>query len=224
VELSPLRGAVEVDRLVVSNPASYPRPEFLTINTFEADVNLLSISREAVVLDSLILDIETFALVVPEEGLPNAASFAEGLRQGMPASDAEAEAEPEETTPAESTTPLHISRLVLRLDDVIVLDESGLTDTDRTYSIDFNYEAEDATDLRDALTALAAELPPEVALALLGVLGQTLGELDYLDMLPSDLMESEEVTELLGDLEAEARSAAEQLGDALNDIFDTFRD
>jgi len=172
LSVNPFTGVVHIRGLTVTNPPTFPVPEFLTLREFEADAEVFSLLTDRVVFDTLAVDLEQVTLVKRKDGKSNA----EVLYQNYSAPAGSPPAPPS-TAPARKYL---IRKLNIKLDQVTVADHSGSTPVLHVYKINLNHSYTDVTSVKDLLAPMSmqalAPLGTAISDLVPGNLGQALND------------------------------------------------
>lgn len=165
--VNPFTGTIRARGLVVNNPPTFPRPEFLQVREFEAEADLVSLFTRRPVVDQLKLDIGLLALVKRANGRTNLEVF-RGYLDAPPSPDRPMPAKPERSTGRAFT----IRRLSVRFDRLVLADYSGAKPVVNDYPVKLDRTFTNVTDSRQLL------LPDSLAqlFALGGAVGSLLPE------------------------------------------------
>ena len=158
--IDPFRNRVEFSGLVITNPASFARPEFVEVRSFKAHAQLDTFFTDRLVIDDGEIDVAKVALIRNSEGTINAALFSERLlnarkpkgkpkppedpkatKPGQPKPPAPKPPAPKERTELPEKTFL-IKRLVVRFEKMIVEDYTGTKPVTREYTLNFAHTYE----------------------------------------------------------------------------------
>jgi len=169
---NPVTGRVVVRGLVASNPAGYPRPEFVQLRELHAEVEVFSLLfSNRIVIDSLDVDIGRIVLMRRQDGKTNAGEFVAAFTRGGPGPAAGAGS----AAPGKPAGYL-VKVLRLRLDQLVVADYAGARLDEKTYDLRIDQTYADVTDPRQLLV-------PGVVRSLRGFLQRK----DVARLLPGDL-------------------------------------
>jgi len=192
-EANLLQGSALLREVAIRNPADYPSDHFLILRAFGIDVAPASVFGERMVIDSLLIDVETLALVSPSgdkarnlESLVTALVGPEGLvRPGAEGGEG-----------GERSGPRYVIREVeVRMDRLELVGADGQV---RMFDTGIDLRMEGVTDLNKvaaelsrALAAVDAGIPADL---LGGVNWDRLGEVPGLFMslreLPGQILEN----------------------------------
>ncbi|MGC4072138.1 MAG: hypothetical protein QM760_06400 [Nibricoccus sp.] len=161
--IDPFRNRVEFSGLVITNPASFARPEFVEVRSFHARAQLDTFFTDRLVIDDGEIDVANVSLIRNSEGTINAALFSERLLnarkpKGKPKPPEDANAAkpgqpkppaPPKPAPAAPPAPPQtpektflIKRLVVRFEKMIVEDYTGTKPVSREYTLNFAHTYE----------------------------------------------------------------------------------
>jgi hypothetical protein len=160
LSIDPFRNRVQFSGLVISNPSSFARAEFVEVRSFRANAQLDTFFTDRLVIDDGEIDVARVALIRNSEGTLNAALFSERLLnarkpKGKPKPPADPKAPktpgtapapaPQPTKPIDPTAPQKsflIKRLVVRFEKMLVEDHVGQTPVSREYTLNFSHTYE----------------------------------------------------------------------------------
>lgn len=158
--IDPFRNRVNFSGLVISNPSSFARPEFVEVRSFRASAQLDTFFTDRLVIDDGEIDVANVALIRNSEGTINAALFSERLLNARkpkgkpkPAVDPKDAGKPgQPKPPAPKPVPAEpsalpeksflIKRLVVRFERMIVEDYTGTKPVSREYILNFTHTYE----------------------------------------------------------------------------------
>jgi hypothetical protein len=149
---NPFTGRVELEGLVIENPAVFGPRTFVVVNAFATRVNLWSLPRATVVFETMSLDVARVALVTNTDGTNNLDLFKTRLAEGQ----AVAVVDPEvAAAPAKTGKPAReflVKRLELRLGTLELVNLTARRPTQRELVLDHAESLQDVTELRQLLT------------------------------------------------------------------------
>ncbi|MBC8040779.1 MAG: hypothetical protein H7Y06_09570 [Opitutaceae bacterium] len=159
--IDPFRNRVDFSGLVITNPPSFARPEFVEVRSFRARAQLDTFFTDRLVIDDGEIDVASVALIRNSEGTINAALFSERLLNARkpkgkpkPAVDPKDAAKPGQPKPPAPPKPAPtvrselpeksflIKRLVVRFEKMIVEDHVGTKPVSREYTLNFSHTYE----------------------------------------------------------------------------------
>ncbi|MDD2764597.1 MAG: hypothetical protein PHE83_11545 [Opitutaceae bacterium] len=158
---NPFTADLEIRGLVVTNPSSFPRKDFVELREFRARARLFSLCSRRPVIDDAVIDVALICLVKDPHGLINTRAFRDGLI-GPASARPPAEAKPEERK-------FLIKRLQVRFDRLMVADYSRRRPDVREFNLNFSHTYENVTSARQLAVPLGDILSP-VAGAIGGIL------------------------------------------------------
>jgi hypothetical protein len=160
--VNPFTGELRARGLVVGNPPTFPRPEFLQVRELDLDADVFSLFSSKPVLNRVTLDIALVALVKRADGRTNAEVFRGYL------------ADPAGRPAAAARTERHflIRRLDLRFDRLLLADYTGRQPVVRDYPVKLDRTFANVSDSRQLM--LPASLDQLFALG--GAVGGLLPE------------------------------------------------
>jgi len=187
--LNPFTSRVDLEGLLVSNPSTYPRTEFVEVRSFHADAILSSLLSDRPVLTYAKIDVAHIALIKSTDGTTNRDLFQDRLfgpkekpdddevknASGKPAPkkpvrDKDA---PIATAPAKQFL---IRRLELKIDKLILADYSGRKVTSKEVNLGFEHTYENVTDAKQLLTPIGVKGLSSVGAAISGLIPGDLGK------------------------------------------------
>jgi hypothetical protein len=162
LSIDPFRNRVQFSGLVIKNPPSFGRSEFVEVRSFRANAQLDTFFTDRLVIDDGEIDVARVALIRNSEGTLNAALFSERLLnarkpKGKPKPPADPKAPttpgkaPAPTPPPPPAKPIDpnapqksflIKRLVVRFEKMLVEDHVGQTPVSREYTLNFAHTYE----------------------------------------------------------------------------------
>ncbi|MFA5056643.1 MAG: hypothetical protein WC485_00895 [Opitutaceae bacterium] len=157
---NPFTADLEIHGLVVTNPPSFPRKDFVELREFRARARLFSLFSRRPVIDDAVIDVALVCLVKDAHGLINTRVFQAGLLG--PAAGPPPGTKPEERE-------FLIKRLQVRLDRLVIADYSRRRPDVREFNLNFNHAYENVTSARQLAVPLGDILSP-VAGAIGGIL------------------------------------------------------
>jgi hypothetical protein len=163
--IDPFRTRVQLNGLVITNPSSFPRPEFVEVRSFRAQAQLDTFFTDRLVIDDGEIDVARVALIRNSESTLNAALFSERLlaarkpkgkpapveppaqpyraedgRVMYPAPPKPPPPPPDRPVPPEKS--FLIKRLVVRFEKITVEDHAGKNPASREYTLNFTHTYE----------------------------------------------------------------------------------
>ena len=160
LSVNPLAGSVRLTGVVVGNPSGWPEAGFVNLRQFEADMEVLSLFSDRLVMDSVVLDVAQVNLVKNQSGQINAMLFKDGL------SGPEGKTEASGATKPASSRGFLIHHLSLKLDRLVYADYSGRKPVTKTYTLNLNRdltEVDSVTKIISPLTGAALGLATDLA-------------------------------------------------------------
>jgi hypothetical protein len=158
--IDPFRNRVDFSGLVITNPGSFPRPEFVEVRSFHARAQLDTFFTDRLVIDDGEIDVAQVALIRNSAGTINAALFSERLLNARkPKGKPKPPQDPKAGTPGQPKTPppspkpvpvdpnapeksFLIKRLVVRFEKMVVEDHTGTRPVSREYTLNFTHTYE----------------------------------------------------------------------------------
>jgi hypothetical protein len=176
LKVNPFTGNVTVRGLTASNPAGFPKPEFVELRELHADVNMFSGFSNRIVVNELDINTAKIVLIRQRDGTSNAGKFMAAFSR--PAGQAASAAPP-------SSRTFLVKRLHLRLEELVVVDYSGSKTEEKVYKLNIDQSYTDVTDPKQLLVPsvlrslyafglhhdIAQLLPGDLGEALAGALG-----------------------------------------------------
>ena len=162
LSVNPFTANVEIDGLVLKNPAGWPVDDFLELRQFKADGSLTSFFSSKIVANEVILDVARCTVVRNKKGEVNATVFSNALN-GKSTTPA---ANPAQPKPAAKTKEFLIKHMVLKFDTLAYADYTGTTPTTKEYDLKLN------SDLHDVDSV--AKIVKPITSASIGVLADAL--------------------------------------------------
>jgi len=161
LSVNPFTANVEIDGLVLKNPAGWPVDNFLELRQFKADGSLASFFSSKIVANDVILDVARCTVVRDKKGEVNATLFSNALngKSSSPTTDSA------QRTPAK-TKEFLIKHMVLKFDTLVYADYTGATPTTREYDLKLNSELRDVDSV--------AKIVKPITSASIGVLADAL--------------------------------------------------
>ncbi len=139
LSVNPFTANVEIDGLVLKNPAGWPVDNFLELRQFKADGSLVSFFSSKIVANEVILDVVRCTVVRNKKGDVNATVFSNALNGKSPTPSAN----PARPQPAGKTKEFLIKHLVLKFDTLVYADYTGATPTTKEYDLKLNSDLHD---------------------------------------------------------------------------------
>ena len=162
--IDPFRNRVSFDGLVISNPPSFPRPEFVEIRSFRAWAQLDSFFTDRLVIDDGEIDVARVALIRNKDWTINAGLFSDRLlntrKPKAKPKPPEAAPPPPKLEPGKYPPPpkpkppevaakpeapekaFLIKRLVVRFEKILVEDHTTQKPASREYTLNFSHTYE----------------------------------------------------------------------------------
>ena len=158
LDVNVFRGTVGLTGAVIENPETFPVPTFIRIRQIKVDIKPMSLIREKVILEELIIDVEEFGYITTAEKENNAIRFINALRGSVGDLGEEEEAVEERQ--------FLIEHFELRLKRVEYADFSRRNPRVRRFEPEIMIELEEVTDLKEIVGPLSRELS-QIGLAIL---------------------------------------------------------
>jgi hypothetical protein len=142
---NPFTGRVVARGFTASNPATYPKPDFIEVRRMRAEMNLFSLAfSERIRINDLDLDVDRIELIRRHDGRSNAGDFmAAFIKPSEPSS---------QPTPLGKRTHYFVKTLHLRLDRLVVADYTGSKSYEKSYDLRIDQTYTDVIDSRQLLT------------------------------------------------------------------------
>lgn len=191
--LNPFSASVGVSGLLINNPSSFPRTDYVWVRSFEARAPVKTLFSERPEFDSVRIDISHIAFVRNQEGTLNATLFYDRLFPvEKPAAEPEdagkkAPAHPapkakQPTPPPEPQRPrpkpmaFLIRHLELKLDRVTVDDRAARGSTPRDFTLGINQTFENVTGAKQLMTPAMLKAISPVGTVIGGLIPGDLGK------------------------------------------------
>jgi len=162
LSVNPFTANVEIDGLILKNPAGWPVDNFLELRQFKADGSLSSFFSNRIVANEVILDVARCTVVRNKKGEINATVFSNALT-GKSTGPATNQTQPK---PAAKTKEFLIKHLVLKFDTLVYADYSGAKPATKEYDLKLNSELHDVDSV--------AKIVKPITSASIGVLADAL--------------------------------------------------
>jgi hypothetical protein len=158
--IDPFRNRVHFTGLVINNPGSFARREFVEVRSFRAQAQLDTFFSNRLVIDDGEIEVARVALIRNSEGTLNAALFSDRLlnvrkpkgKPKPPPEDPKAPGKPKPPAPPPPPAPAEpasapekgflIKRLVVRFEKMLVEDHTGPKPVSREYTLNFAHTYE----------------------------------------------------------------------------------
>jgi hypothetical protein len=193
--LNPFKAEVDVHGLLVKNPHTFPRTEYLDIPTFHARAPLKTLWAANPVIDFVRVEIQQITFVRNSDGTLNATLFYDrlfpALKEQKPTPTPRPVTKPGErpapTKPPEPTKPPRerpapdkpeflIRRLELKLHRVVTDDRYSRTPTNKEFNLAIDQTFSDVTDPAQLFTPAVIRALSPVATAITGLIPGSLGD------------------------------------------------
>jgi len=129
---NPFTGRVSLRGLVLTNPPTFPVRDGLHLRSLEADVEMISLLGERLVVTTLDVDVRQFTWVRRAVGPTNAEAFRVNLAGPLP-------------TPPPANSPVLIKDLRLQLDTLVLADHAEPKPRLQTYPLAFDQRYRDVS-------------------------------------------------------------------------------
>lgn len=164
--MNPFSWSVDMQGLVVANPHTFPRPDYVQVRSFQARAPMATLLGEQAEFDYVHLDISRMAFVRSVDGTLNAALFYERLFPSeKPAGEDDKSKSSKSAKPVKKTEPkdeseakpvkkmvFFIHKLELKIDEVVVEDHLGRNPTSRTFNVGIDQMFLNVSDAKQLLT------------------------------------------------------------------------
>jgi hypothetical protein len=203
--VDPFTGTVNITQLKITNPDTFPKKDFVSVNQFKTSVEPGSLFSDRIVVKDAIFDVAYISMVKNAEGQTNINVFEAGVSPGQKSPGQENE--PQSATPAEKKPPKQflIRHLVVKLDKLVIADYSRSQPEVREIPLKINRTFADVTNL----TQISAPLIADLTVAGVGKLaGNILGL-----VIPAPILQS------LGVVTKDAGSLLQQTGKKTTNFF-----
>jgi hypothetical protein len=166
LSVNPFTANIEIDGLVLKNPAGWPVDNFLELRQFKADGSLTSFFSSKIVANEVILDVGRCTVVRDKKGALNATVFSNALN-GKSKAPAAAAGQPH---PAAKTKEFLIKHMVLKFDTLVYADYSGATPTTKEYDLKLSSDLHDVDSVAKIVKPITSASIGVLADALTGAL------------------------------------------------------
>lgn len=138
--VNPFTGRVVAQGFVLNNPPTFPRPEFLQVRAFEAEVEMFTLFTSRPVFTRVTLNVALLALVRRPDGKTNASVFQSYLTEDAPG--------PQPAGREEPRRAFLIRHLEVRFDQLRIADYTHKDPVVRDYPIKLDRTFTNLTDSR----------------------------------------------------------------------------
>jgi len=152
-DINPFAGATDLQGLQVSNPASFPAPDFVRCKEIKTQISLFSMLSSRIVIDEVLVDVDAATVVQTKEGDFNLLALARAFPNDSKASTP--------AKPGTKTLPTFIiKKLTLRINDARYLDFNHGGGKPQVVKIGYDRTFTDVTDsnLSDTEIAIATDI------------------------------------------------------------------
>lgn len=167
LKVNPFTGTAEVRGLVITNPPTFPAPDFVTVREFHADAEVFSLFTDRPVFRTVVLDVAGVTVVKRPGGQSNA----DALHHNYTA-PTDGQPRPPSSRPPQKFL---IRRLTVRLDQVVIADYSGREPVQHVYQLNLNQNYTDVTDVRQLLAPVTLQSLAPLGAALSGLVPGNFG-------------------------------------------------
>ena len=168
VAINPLTGDIELHGFVLTNPPTFPSPEFIELREFQAEARASTLFSEHPVFDRMLVNAATVTLVKRADGMTNAEAFQNNL---------ESYGKDSLVPKASSRRQVLIRKLDLRIDRIVVVDHTAREPTRREFTINLHQNYTEVTKIEQLLAPAALRQLAPVAVAVGGLLPGDIGKL-----------------------------------------------
>lgn len=189
--MNPFSSSVDVEGLVVSNPFTFPRPDYVDVRSFQARAPLRTLWSDRPEFDYVRIDVSRMTFVRNTDGTVNATLFYDRLVPPEKTLMSEEKPKPTDKTakkvepktapapvPEKKKMAFLIRRLELKIDTVIADDRYGRTPYTKTFPVGIDQYYVNVTDAKQLFTpAMVRSIAPAataIAALIPGDLGQVL--------------------------------------------------
>lgn len=182
---NPFGGKVTVRGLVLSNPATFPKRDFVELREFAAEAEVWSLFSERIVVDALSVDVRRLTLVRRADGKSNAEMLHREMGGGVlvvaPEVGAATKSSPPPATAPELGRKFLIRRLALRFDQLVIVDYSGAVPVVQEFALGLDQRYENVTEAKQLVVpevlrkVASADLGPILGRFVPGEVGRALG-------------------------------------------------
>jgi len=165
--VNPVTGTVQVSGFVLTNPPTFPIPDFIELKDFRAETQLASLFSDHPVFDRMVINAASVTLVKRSDGVTNAEAFQNNL-----------DSFGQDSLVPRSSTRRHVQirQLDLRIDRLVVVDHTTREPTRREFTLNLHQTYTDVTKLEQLLAPAALQKLAPVALAIGGLLPGDIGK------------------------------------------------
>jgi hypothetical protein len=143
LSINPFRNRVNLAGLVITNPESFPRRDFVDVRSFRAQAQLDTFFTNRLVIDDGEIDVARVALIRNREGTINAALFSDRLLKRHKAKrEAGKDGKEKAPAPEPAEKSFLIKRLVVRFETMIVEDHISTKPVIREYALNYTHTYE----------------------------------------------------------------------------------
>ena len=182
--LNPFTSRVELTGFLVTNPAGFPRKEFVEIRSFSADADLMTLFSHRLIIERARVHVANMGVIRNGSGTLNRTLFYDRLfpvktKPKDPADARNAKKGPAEKKPepVERAIPeVFIKELEVQIDSCVVADYARPAPFIRRYDLAFKESYRDVLNTKQLLRPLAARGLSSVGLALQALIPGDLGK------------------------------------------------
>lgn len=189
---NPFTSRVEMDGLVVSNPLGFPRGDFITVESFYADMDIQSILDKRPVINYMKIHVSNLGLVRNSQGTLNAKLFYDrlvedrsvdkddGKRKDSDKKSDSTKDKDKRKEPEKAPAPVHmgqylITELEVKFDHCVVLDYAKRPPMSKEYNLNISQKYEGVITTKQLLQPLAMKSLSSVGSAIEGLIPGSLG-------------------------------------------------
>jgi len=141
---NPFKGEINLRGLVMVNPAGFNHAEFIDLRQFSAKADMLSLFGSRPVIDMSTIDVARLTVVTNAQGVNNVDLLSRRL-SWLPDKKAKAKAKTKEPAAEDSPLKFMIRHLDVRLGEVVVVNDSGVTPTKTATEMNFQHSYTNVT-------------------------------------------------------------------------------
>lgn len=169
--VNPVSGTIELRGFVLTNPPTFPEPDFIELREFSANVQIASVFSDRLIFDRMVVNVANVTLVKRADGTTNA----EALKANLTVHDTKVL-----VAKAKPARPVLIHHLDLRIDRLVVADYTLRRPTRRDFVLNLKQAYVDVTELDQLFAPAVLKTLAPVATAISGLIpgdvGKALGE------------------------------------------------
>ncbi len=181
LQLNLFSGLLDMQGLVINNPDTFARPEFLDVRTVRVTADARSLFSDQPVINDAEIDVSTIALVRNSDGTLNASLFQERLFPSdepvVDPKDPKAKPAEKKKTPKAKPQEFLIKRLSLKLGKIVISDHSARNVKSKEYDVAFSHVYENVTDPKQIAQPLIQKSFASVGAAIDGLVPGGIGSI-----------------------------------------------